>query len=111
MPRLVRRERVRRQRAFARSLRRNLTPAEVVAALVENRIVITVYSQGSEEVVECVTERQVEKIYRLALAELFQGTDYINMFKRREIYRHLSNAADRIAHCADTLQDMVVKKV
>ena len=55
------------------------------------------------------TERRVEKIYRLALAELFQGTDFINMFKRREIYRHLSNAADRIAHCADTLQDIVVK--
>ena len=55
------------------------------------------------------TERAVEKIYRLALAELFQGTDYINMFKRREIYRHLSNAADRIAHGADTLPDIVVK--
>lgn len=54
-------------------------------------------------------ERHVEKIYRLALAELFQGTDFINMFKRREIYRHISNAADRIAHCADTLQDIVVK--
>jgi uncharacterized protein Yka (UPF0111/DUF47 family) len=55
------------------------------------------------------TERSVEKIYRRALAELFQGTDFINMFKRREIYRHISNAADRIAHCADTLQDIVVK--
>ena len=54
-------------------------------------------------------ERNVEKVYRRALAELFQGTDYINMFKRREIYRHLSNAADRVAHCADTLQDIVVK--
>lgn len=57
------------------------------------------------------SERSVEKIYRLALADLFQGDDFINMFKRREIYRHLSNAADRIAHCADTLQDIVVKMV
>lgn len=54
-------------------------------------------------------ERRVEKLYRRALAELFQGEDYINMFKRREIYRHLSNAADRMAHCANTLHDIVVK--
>lgn len=54
-------------------------------------------------------ERKVEKAYRRALAELFQGEDYINMFKRREIYRHLSNAADRMANCANTLHDIVVK--
>ena len=54
-------------------------------------------------------ERRVEKIYRKAIAELFVGDDYITMFKRREIYRHLSNAADRMAHCANTLHDIVVK--
>lgn len=54
-------------------------------------------------------ERRVEKNYRHALADLFQGDDYIHMFKRREIYRHLSNAADRMAHCANTLHDIVVK--
>lgn len=54
-------------------------------------------------------ERRVEKLYRRALGELFQGEDYLNMFKRREIYRHLSNAADRMAHCANTLHDIVVK--
>lgn len=54
-------------------------------------------------------ERRVEKIYRRALADLFQGNDYTNMFKRREIYRHLSNAADRMAHGANTLHDIVVK--
>lgn len=62
---------------------------------------------------DCTTarkaERMVEKIYRRALAELFQGENYINMFKRREIYRHLSNAADRMAVCADTLNHMAVK--
>lgn len=55
------------------------------------------------------SERKVEKAYRRALAELFQGQEYINMFKRREIYRHLSNAADRMANCANTLHDIVVK--
>ena len=55
------------------------------------------------------SERKVEKAYRRAIAELFQGDDYINMFKRREIYRHLSNAADRMADAANTLHDIVVK--
>jgi uncharacterized protein Yka (UPF0111/DUF47 family) len=54
-------------------------------------------------------ERAVERAYRLALAELFQGSEYINMFKRREIYRHLSNTADRVATCADILHDITVK--
>jgi len=54
-------------------------------------------------------ERKVEKAYRRAIADLFQGEDYIHMFKRREIYRHLSNAADRMANCANTLHDIVVK--
>lgn len=54
-------------------------------------------------------ERRVEKLYREALADLFQGEDYINMFKRREIYCHLSNAAERMAHSANSLHDIVVK--
>lgn len=56
-------------------------------------------------------EHRVEKLYRAALADLFQGDNYIQMFKKREIYRHLSNAADRMAHCASTLHDIVVKMV
>ncbi len=55
------------------------------------------------------SERRVEKAYRSALAELFQGTDYVGMLKRREVYRHVSNAADRVAICGNTLQDIVVK--
>ena len=54
-------------------------------------------------------ERLVEKIYRRALAALFQGDDYIEMFKRRELYRHLSNAADRMADASHVLLDIVVK--
>jgi uncharacterized protein len=56
-------------------------------------------------------ERRVEKLYRKALAQLFQGDDYIHMFKRREIYRHLTNGAERMAACANTLHDIVVKMV
>lgn len=56
-------------------------------------------------------ERRVEKLYRKALAQLFTGDDYIHMFKRREIYRHLTNGAERMAACANTLHDIVVKMV
>jgi uncharacterized protein Yka (UPF0111/DUF47 family) len=55
------------------------------------------------------SERRAEKQYRVALSTLFEGTDYISMFKRREIYRHLTNAAEHMAQCANTLHDIVVK--
>ena len=54
-------------------------------------------------------ERHAEKGYRVALSTLFEGTDYVSMFKRREIYRHLTNAAHHMAQCANTLHDIVVK--
>lgn len=54
-------------------------------------------------------ERNAEKLYRTALPQLFQGNDYLNIFKRREIYRHLTNAAEHMAMCANTLHDIVVK--
>jgi uncharacterized protein Yka (UPF0111/DUF47 family) len=54
-------------------------------------------------------ERHAEKLYRVALPILFDGSDYINMFKRREIYRHLTNAAQHMALCANRLHDIVVK--
>ena len=54
-------------------------------------------------------ERHAEKLYRVALPILFDGSDYINMFKRREIYRHLTNAAEHMALCANRLHDIVVK--
>jgi uncharacterized protein len=53
--------------------------------------------------------RHVEKLYRKALTELFNGEDFLNMFKRREIYQHLDRAAGRMAHCANTLHDIIVK--
>lgn len=55
------------------------------------------------------SERRVEKIYRKAIAKLFQGDDYLNMFKQRELYRHLSNAADKVHEAANILEDIIVK--
>jgi len=55
------------------------------------------------------SERRAEKMYRIALGRLFQGEDYLKMFKHRELYRHLSNATDRVHSTANVLQDIIVK--
>jgi len=58
-------------------------------------------------------ENKVEDIYREALADMFTETDdtkqLVKMLKLREIYRHLSNAADRGDEAANVLADIVVK--
>lgn len=73
-------------------------------------------------------ERSCEKVYRRALGELFRAEGYVEelekqevgarataiamvmeIFKRREVYRHLSNAADRLASAGEVLHDIVVK--
>jgi hypothetical protein len=51
---------------------------------------------ASEHAVQAKSyENQMEKTYHFALADLFKGKDTVYMLKMREIYRHLSNAADR----------------
>jgi predicted phosphate transport protein (TIGR00153 family) len=58
-------------------------------------------------------ENQVEQVYREALADLFSGAEdlkhVIKMMKCREVYRHLSNAADRGDEAANVVADIVVK--
>ncbi len=73
-------------------------------------------------------ERHIEKTYRRALSELFKaevhharlaelgggtGSDALRcmteILRRREIYRHLSNGGDRLAHAGQTLHDIIVK--
>ena len=58
-------------------------------------------------------ENRVERIYREALADLFdqpQDVEHIiEILKLREVYRHLSNAADRGDEAANHLSDIVVK--
>ncbi|NWF93432.1 MAG: DUF47 family protein [Syntrophaceae bacterium] len=54
-------------------------------------------------------ENEMEKAYHLALADLFKGTDTIYMLKMREIYRHLSNAADRGDEAANIISSIVMK--
>lgn len=60
-------------------------------------------------------ENRVESVYREALADLFsaaRGNDndaIIKILKQREVYRHLSNAADRGDEAANVIADIVVK--
>lgn len=73
-------------------------------------------------------ERNTEKAYRRAIAALFQADEQmqaldkhepgaeakaiarvVDMFKRRELYRHLSNTADQMAKAGDVLHDIVVQ--
>jgi hypothetical protein len=58
-------------------------------------------------------ENKIEGVYREALAELFSGAEDIKhvmkILKTREVYRHLSNAADRGDEAANVIADIVVK--
>jgi hypothetical protein len=54
-------------------------------------------------------ENAMEKAYHTALADLFKKTDTIYMLKMREIYRHLSNAADRSDEAANIICSIVMK--
>jgi hypothetical protein len=59
-------------------------------------------------------ENRVEAVYREAIADLFRGPEdlhhVVEMLKMREVYRHLSNAADRGDEAANSIADIVVKK-
>lgn len=58
-------------------------------------------------------ENRVENVYRQALVELFRDPENLDgvmeILKLREIYRHLSNAADRGDQAANAIGDIVVK--
>jgi uncharacterized protein Yka (UPF0111/DUF47 family) len=86
-------------------------------------------SRGAAETVQTrEAERRIEDLYREALGDMFQGEEYqaltageeppsvracldfvLSRMKRREVYRHLSNAADRLAHAGESLRDICVK--
>jgi predicted phosphate transport protein (TIGR00153 family) len=58
-------------------------------------------------------ENRVEQVYREAVAALFSGPKdvehVVEMLKLRELYRHLSNCADRGDEAANVIADIVVK--
>lgn len=58
-------------------------------------------------------ENRVEKVYREALADMFKDVSevkkVVKIMKLREVYRHLSNAADRGDEAANVIADIIVK--
>ncbi len=57
-------------------------------------------------------ENRVESAYRQAIAELFSGpidlAHVVSMLKLREVYRHISNCADRGDEAANIIGDIIV---
>ena len=68
-------------------------------------------SQKATELVMYAKKREnyVEHCYREALVELFKTKNVVTILKVREIYRHLSNAADREDEAANIVSNILVK--
>jgi len=83
---------------------------QAVQRLQKNPDVATEHAQRAKTL-----ENRVESVYREAIADLFKGPEdvhhVVEMLKLREVYRHLSNAADRGDEAADIIADIVVKKM
>lgn len=56
-----------------------------------------------------IMENRMEEVYRHAIVELLNGDDFKHIFKMREIYRHMSNAADRADEAANIIGHIIVK--
>lgn len=82
---------------------------QAVSRLEKHPAVATDHAQRAKAL-----ENRVEGVYREAVADLFRGPEDIHhvveMLKLREVYRHLSNAADRGDEAANIIADIVVKK-
>lgn len=82
---------------------------QAVQRLQKNPAVATDHAQRAKAL-----ENRVEGVYREAIADLFTGPEdvhhIVEMLKLREVYRHLSNAADRGDEAGNILADIVVKK-
>ena len=76
--------------------------------LQENPNVATEHAQRAKAL-----ENRVESVYREALADLFSGPEDVQhimkMLKKREVYRHMSNAANKGDEAANIIADVVVK--
>jgi uncharacterized protein Yka (UPF0111/DUF47 family) len=54
-------------------------------------------------------ENKIEDLYRQSLARLFESDDIKYILKNRELYRHLSNAADKGDIAANIICHIIVK--
>lgn len=66
---------------------------------------------ASEHAVRAKTlENRMEDLYHDAVVDLLTSDDIKYIIKLREVYRHLSNSADRGDRAADLVLDIVVKR-
>lgn len=54
-------------------------------------------------------ENEIEHVYRIQLAQLFELEDIRYVLKMREIFRHVSNLADKVDHAADVIGNIIIK--
>jgi uncharacterized protein len=100
----------------------NIQPNEDVKAMVNVLINMTVCLKtalehlefrktiATEEAIKAKKfENAAEQLYRNSVARLFECDDIKYILKNREIYRHLSNAADKGDHAANILCHIIVK--
>lgn len=99
---------------YMRDMARLLHDSAVEIKLAIERLQEKHYSVASEHSRRAKSiENKIEELYREALGHLFKETKnvghVINMLKVREIYRHLSNAADREDSAANVISDIIMK--
>lgn len=80
--------------------------AEAIGALPKNRQLAT-----DRVVFAKKRENYVEHCYREALVELFKQKNVVTILKFREIYRHMSNAADHGDEAANIIGNILVKSL
>ena len=56
-----------------------------------------------------VIEHVIDDLYRLAISELFESNDAINIIKLKDIYETMETASDRCVDVADVVEDIVLK--
>ncbi len=56
-------------------------------------------------------ENEMETKYRMNLSRLVKNEEFAYVFKMREVYRHLSNLADKIDLAANVIGHIIVKTV
>jgi predicted phosphate transport protein (TIGR00153 family) len=54
-------------------------------------------------------EHEGDKVYRIAIAKLFETNDPIEIIKFKEIYETLESGLDRCVDVADTIEDIALK--
>ena len=54
-------------------------------------------------------EHKIDDLYKLAMSELFESNDAIQIIKLKDIYESLETASDRCVDVADVVEDIVLK--